>query len=700
MLLAVDALSLSGEGKGGMSTSKEESAPASGGTGRRRLPDAEYLALGLGDADRGGEIFVAPQLQAPAVGTRRQTPFGVLAPSLLEAFALDSALLDAAIPLLAPRCRRCGTLAQAPGDIHSFDLPPDGFLAAVLADERAEISLRERCELLGAERVLVAGKILRLEDAHCEDGEPVVCLVSASHPDELRAGVSLWMGRGSVHVRVLHLAGRADTATELGRFRPAWECLQCGESYPVATKLALSTLEACTRCKGGGWLEVEGGRLNACPDCDGFGSCSPLREYEWHGTQLRGMPAISFGQLAGRLDRGSWLARACRTVCEHGFSAYPVGAPVRALAAGERLRAALAVVALSQVTGASFVADGAAIFSDTEEAASVALCLPEPFLPPPRRPGGSSHSIIVRDIERGPISIAELSIPLGSLAAVQGDSGTGKRLLLHEIAGAFSKRKKLAHRCAFPGISACHVADLSLPPPELIGNLIGLLGPISGDLARSRLARERGLSAEQLSPATTVHRCPSCLDDACGDPCLECGGSGVSASVATLAFGSMSYGEILRAPLREIAPLLWSSDAVAGVINGLPEELSARISLTTRTADLSAPQRRALAVLAAVSRVLALRKGARPAPLNSQLLLLCSPMSLGRAHQEAAWGAICEANDRGATVICTNVPQALETSFASVVRLRPSGEAGPERMSHVMYDVRYSRAARAHTTAA
>ncbi len=662
------------------------------------VDDRRYLALAQAPSGEGGApILVQPREQALAIGRLEPTPFGMLAPSIAAQLGIVGQLFDGIVSELAPRCGACGTLAQPPAAVDALSLPKEGFLAAVLVDDRHDVALRERCELLGSERALVQSRIVRVEECEADDGEPVLALVSAESPEELRAAVRLWLGRGSAAVRVVHLAERHAPATQLALLRASWACAGCGKLFEPATKSAVLAAEECARCKGQGWLEVEGKRLTSCEECGGFGRSTAFSGYEWRGVELRCLSALPLAALRPGLSGGSAAAEALDVAISRGFGSYPLGAPTGTMSAGERARLSLACLELSRIEGLSLVADAASLFSGQAESGSHGVALIAPQTAAPQQRGSHappSAALSVRDIAAGPLEMAQLSVPCGAASLIQGESGSGKSLLLREVAAVFSKRKKLASRCSFPGLKSCTLIDPFRPAEELVGDLIEVMSLIAQELSGTRAARERGLTARDISLSTSPRRCAACADSDSADGCQACGGAELGSAVGGIVFNKMRWSEILHAPLSAVAQLLWRDSAIASAIESLPGDLSSRCTLATRSSTLTAAERRALVICAGLGRVLSARKGSGPAPLGHELVLIDTPFCLAKEHQELVWRMLGELNDRGATALCAGVPEALERHFASVVRLRPSSEAAPARMRSRMYDVRHSRAAR------
>lgn len=661
------------------------------------VDDRRYL--GLESELRAGSdtLLLKPNAEEVRLGRLQLTPFGMLAPSLAQHLGILAPLADEIVPQLVPRCPECGQLAQPPGDLRSISLPSEGFLAVALVDDRQDVPLRERCELLGTERAVVGDSVVRVDEAPESDGEPVLALVSASHQDEFRSTISLWLRRGSATLRLLHLTERGAPARELARLHSVWSCVSCSTSFRPASKGELAPAPECVRCKGEGWLEVDRGRLTSCEACDGFGLSSDFARYEWHGIKLSHLAGLAFNFVRARLSPDSSVAAALDCALRHGFGEYPLGAPLGTCSAGERARLSSLCIELSRIEGYSIGSDGAALFpSGTEPGAlGMQLFVPRVVEIHPRPWRAASERFAVRFVERGPLHEAEISFPIGGLSVIQGESGSGKSLLLEEIAFLFSRRRKLAQRCSFPGLSRCTIVDPLAPLPSLVGDLVGITPIMAEELAGTRVARERGVEARDISLATSRFRCSSCAEKTEEQGCAECGGTEIDFVAGDIPFGKMRWSEVLHAPLAVAAGLLWKSDQVGAIAAALPKAFAERLTLASRTAGLSGPEQRTLQVLGALAAVASAKRGTRLAPLDGELLLLNAPFSLSCECQGAVWKLICELNDRGATILCAGVPQALESGFGSVLRLRPCGEVAAERVGHRMYDVRHSRAVRA-----
>lgn len=661
------------------------------------VDDRRYLGLESELRTGGNTLLLKPNAEEARLGRFRLTQFGMLSPSLAEHLGILAPLADEIIPQIAPRCPGCGQLAHPPGELRSISLPSEGFLAVALVDDRQDLPLRERCELLGTERALVGDSVVRVDDAPQSDGEPVLALVSASHQDEFRSTVALWLRRGSATLRVLHLAERGAPVQELAQLHAAWSCVPCGTSFRPASKSELAAAPECARCKGEGWLEVDRGRLTACEACDGFGRTSDLARYEWHGTRLSQLAGLSLDTVQAKLAPDSPVADPLDCARRHGFGGYPLGTALGTLSIGERARLSSLCLELSGIQGYSVGTDGAAVFPSGAEPGALGpqLFVPRTVESKDRGRGPSSERFSVRFIERGPLHETEISFPVGALSAVQGESGSGKSLLLEEISFLFARRRKLAQRCSFPGLSRCTLIDPLAPLPSLVGDLVGMTPIMSEELAGTRAARERGVEARDISLATSRFRCASCAEKIEEPGCAECGGTEIDFVAGDIPFGKMRWSEVLHVPLMVAAGLLWRSDQVGAIAAALPEALAQRLTLASRTAALSGPEQRALCVVSALAALASAKRGTRPAPLNGELLLLNAPLSLSSEHQAAVWRLLGELNDRGATILCAGVPQPLESGFSSVLRLRPSGVVAAERIGHRMYDVRHSRAVRA-----
>jgi hypothetical protein len=145
-------------------------------------------------------------------------------------------------------------------------------------------------------------------------------------------------------------------------------------------------------------------------------------------------------------------------------------------------------------------------------------------------------------------------------------------------------------------------------------------------------------------------------------------------------------------PLSELGKILWRSDVVQAVLSALPDDTAQALSLASRSESLSAEELRATYLRAQLAGVLA--GLSRPKAVNSGatgMVLVHAPCCIGAGHQRAVWDALCSLNDRGATIVCADVPKALEYCFGSVVRLRVPREGDLSRIARPLYDVRLTR---------
>jgi hypothetical protein len=121
-----------------------------------------------------GYIVVAPA--SPAEIRRMQrTEVGSRPRSVLDVLGLTDSVLEYIFEKLNPRCFRCDCDAVPPKTLSAYQLPETGVIALSVIDTESEVSLRERAELLGSERVYVNGHLVAVGDLTTEDGEPVLC---------------------------------------------------------------------------------------------------------------------------------------------------------------------------------------------------------------------------------------------------------------------------------------------------------------------------------------------------------------------------------------------------------------------------------------------------------------------------------------------------------------------------------------------
>lgn len=651
-----------------------------------------YLALD--DTARADEtVVLLPTPKAQKRGILRRTPFGVLAPSLMELFGIEAALLNEIVENLVPRCSNCHKVASRSPRIETLVLPTEGFLLAVFPRHYSDIPLRERCELLGAERVYARDSVLRVEDIlDGDEGEPIVVLMSASHREQFQQEVSRWFERGAELLQILHLLERDGRPMPVTTIARGWRCVECEALFPEACKLDFVGSDPCGHCKGQGWLEQRDGLLHACEACRGFGSVVPQSRYEWHGIEFRHVAGLSCDRTRALLTRSIPILA---TLCDNGFGQYPLGSSIGELTPDERLLTNLTSARISIAGELSFALDGAALGCNLplDGVLKVTAYYPETVATASSLISKPRGRVVVREIESGPLRIPEMVFPLGGATALRANATFAGALLLAEISSIFQKRRKFAARCSFDDLKECHFLDPMAALPAFIGDLLGIGSSIAQDLARTRVARERGLESKDFEIEGSRLRCTACLAQNSGSMCEECGDARLDILAGSVTFGGSTYSDILCAPLDSVAEILWQDDVVSEVIRALPRELTRGLTLATKTSSLTNPERRALYLIAGLVRFAsATHARNREMPCARKLILVNSPCSIATAHQGVVWQGLKTLIDRGATVVCTGVPETLENCFGSVLGLRTQPDvAAADLREYSRYDLRYNR---------
>ena len=301
---------------------------------------------------------------------------------------------------------------------------------------------------------------------------------------------------------------------------------------------------------------------------------------------------------------------------------------------------------------------------------------------------GSERVLSVIDVSKGPLNIPKLELPLETATHIAGPRGSGKSLLLSEIARRFAKRRKQAHLGSFGSLKRCVLLNGTLARQERVVSLVGLEHEVAQAASGTRHAKERGLAEEDFIFSTSRHRCPECLDIRGGeaDACVECGGSGWANSVGDVEVGGMTLHRLMTCPLTEAAQTLWSSDRCAEFVRRLSPELGSSLCLGQWTGGISPADRRFLKVYGDLIEITA-----QPKKIGETLVLIDNPFGMRAEYQRQVIDCMRELLEKGATIICAGVPVALEKLFSSVVRLELAPVGARAGESHRFFDARMSR---------
>jgi len=626
----------------------------------------------------------------------------------MEQLNLYEPILDFVCEHLAPRCGACGVVAERPRSVGARELPSDGFIAACVIDDGSSMPLQDRCELLGSERAVVSGRLVRVSDLSDEDGEPVVVLLAAQEGVRFADEVARWFLRGGGDLRVLHFTDRTHVGTLVGQCSHQWRCPGCAAVFSAPSRQTLIESALCSGCRGAGWFAVEGGRYSACRDCGGFGSLDPTRRFDCGGVELQAVATLTFREVLLRVDAVSStrgvvkdLAAQLRVVCENGLSTYPVGTSIDLLSEGERALVSIVAGKISKFTGVSYALDGAvfggAAYDEIPEGLQSEIRVAVPESQSGGAPGSKIEStewIVLRDVQVGPLEVGEVSFPVGAFSLVQGPVGVGKSLLIQTLSERFAKRRKHAHHAAFGGIKRCHALCGAVPRDGVVLELLGLSAEFADEIARTKEAKRSGLLAEDLGLRTSPYRCGECGGFGVmpqGVACEVCDGALFDWRVADLEVGGIAVGRLLQMSLRELSGVFWASDRLSYLISRIPGQYASELRLGMSTAALAPEVRRFLRVwghlVGVASRAATSKRGA----LAGDLVLVDGPGPLVASHLLEVSGVLRELTDAGATVIGAGLAESLESQCSSVIRLTLAAGAGRERAAQDKLDIRYAR---------
>ncbi len=682
------------------------------------LPDEKYI--GLGEAlsctgahvrtSSGGEVIVFPTpCASPETLTLAWSLFGRLPKSIMLALGLERVLAPLVVRNLAPRCSICHTIAQKSAALSSFEVPEEGFVALVIRDGIEDVSLGERCELLGVERAYVAGKVVRIDDISDRDGEPVLRLLPSSRLSEQQETIEEWFARGGGNLVVVYLAAREESGRELGILSGGWQCPRCDQSVATPILADLYDPIPCSRCKGEGWLQVERGRLMACAECDGFGSTAAIAQAQFGPVMFRNAAALTVEDLLGKdFERSPEESRVLRELLSAGLGRYPIGAPLALLSSAERTQLATASARLSKVTGLMCAIDAPALglmAGATEREKWLHLSDPSIVLVEPEYhassrqllEGAGRACMELRDVIFGAVSAERLSFPIGAASLVQSATGSAVLHLFDEIEHRFSQRRKYSHQCNFGTIKRLERVDCHDTRFSSVLAMLGLQRALAEGLARSQMARQSGFSVDDLDLSKGRYRCRECSEgdiNLAREDCPSCQGTLYDWRVSSLPIGTSSLGQVMRNNLEQAQKALWAYDIIDTVLSKIPTELKERLSLATNPATIAPAERRFLVGCGALARVLShkVRGSKKSAPEQaSTLVLIEGAFATTGRYQETLLDLIEEALGLGATVLCSQAPRALECCFCSVVRLGDREVRPADRVEARFLDRRLSR---------
>lgn len=654
--------------------------------------------------------------RARALGLTRWE-LGVTPTGLVHALGLSDRVVDFVLSELVPRCPACDVLMDRPRASRDLSLPGEGYLIATPVEAPESVSLVARCEMLGSERALVGGKIVRADALSDEEGAPIIILVSARDGARLTEGVESWFSRGGGPLAIYHAATRDADVIALDVVSRQWVCGSCSKSASSPTRGLLMNLSACGTCDGEGWLADRDGRFTACRDCDGFGSIDGVGRYACGGGELRAISELTFRELRGVVERSQTdghdaLLAALAMVERFGFGRYPLASPVGTLSEGERVLVTALIGQLSRVSGAMYVVDGAYLHGDSlaelsgdaHSALRVVVPRAEARSAVSKASNATTESIRLLGLDSAGLAIPEVEFPVGALSIVCGGPGSGKSLLLSEIARRFAKRKKLARLGSFGAIKRCHLLGPMSASTSVLLELVSLDGEFAEEIARTREARHEGVIAGDLSRSSARYRCAVCGGSGRVEipssgrgsqtrECDECGGVLYDWRVADMPLLGRTVAEVLKAPLTEVSELLWRDSSVSFALSTVCRGVGRSLTLATPCAELGVEERGFIALAARLARLVAPRKERRTGRggLTGELVLVDGPRTLTSCHFTIIMDLLGDLVGGGATVICADLPVGLESHSAHVLRLRAADEGALFGERRAFADSRYAR---------
>jgi hypothetical protein len=681
------------------------------------LSDNEYEALSSEVRNRRSVVVsdsrlvagVNPLTPAAAKGFRfeRSVLGSIPVDSLLSALGLEHVAAHLIVAHLLPWCSRCKKSISSLPRTTVVSLPAEGIVALVISrSAEMDISLKEWCELLGAERASVGKRIISASDLTDEaEGEPILRVFSSGERDRIMLEIERWFQSGGGEVSLYHAESRLAELVHLQTVSKTIKCDACGAELHSPALPEIAALHDCARCKGQGWLEVDDLRFEACRDCDGYGANDDMTLARSGDFALRHAAAITGAELAA-LARSSRVSlpepemRLLTAVDESPFADYPIGASVGGFSKAERVLLTQLSADLSGLSTLVLLADRATVVEERPYRANRAalLCIePEWITKMPAQRAQSAEEIRLRDCIRGPLQLKEATFRIGAATAVCGESGAGKSLLLSQLVTRFKKRRKLEQQATFGRISNCIAVDGSGDlTVESVAELLGIDGAIADEFSRVQSAKIAGVTRNDFILSKTARRCTACSGGGYVDSnavCSECEGVGLSQSVCTVSMGTHDFKELMKMPLSSARDALWMNDLVAEVLGALSSDDVQRLTLCTRATAIPPSQVSFLRLFGALKKAFCegRTKRTQEVDLRSYLFVLDSVWGLTRLHQQIVFGLVDDAVAAGATIVAAGVPKALEKSFESVVCLRAERRSADERARQRFFDGRFSR---------
>ena len=287
-----------------------------------------------------------------------------------------------------------------------------------------------------------------------------------------------------------------------------------------------------------------------------------------------------------------------------------------------------------------------------------------------------------------PLTLMEVSLPLGRITCVTGISGAGKTSLLRDVivpafAPARGKGTSRAGRAARAGPSPIRrvlsIGDDGGKEEEgIVLEKLGLFGRVAGLFARTPVAQQRGYAADWFQLARPGGRCPSCegrgrvrhdmdfLEDI-DMPCTTCEGRRFRPEVLEITWRGQSMADVMAMSVGDAALYFDRSDALAGPLTTACSFGLRGCRLGQAAADLDGPAALRVQLCAIQARA-----------SEKDLILLDAPAAGAHATDvRLLVELLTHLAHKGATIVAADVHTEIVESAARVIEMGPGrGPAG------------------------
>ena len=654
-------------------------------------------------------ISIRPFDNPKNVSKRRFIGAGPL--PLWEIFGLKELLARVCLEHLIVTCSKCGQEMTPPLTYDWSGLPKLGYVALSVVRTSEEPTLREQSELLGAERVVVAGTLLKVSELESEnvkhrtDGEPVLTVTKAHEVTRCKDEVASWFAKGGGALHVWHYTDRRAPGTLLGIVNNAWSCDPCQQQTSTLERSDLDRGENCKTCKGSGSLGGTDGD-SLCPACGGFGVVSDMAGYHVFGVPLRHLTAHTFKELLG-LAQGVYPEMLCdrlERIIHAGFGDLVIGMPVAWLSPGERTLVSILCAQLSGLSDSVFAIDGAETQISQAEldtrfngnGCRVAnACDSSADVPELRQAG----YITINDLRKFGFITDDLQIARGCVTALNGQSGVGKSRLLKAILERFRGRNRGSAQTSLARTAQCYLLEYAENArATTLLEVLGLSQLFAHEIAKKREAQALGLVTEDLMLPSSRYRCEACFgaESLCqvDAGCVLCQSTRFHDVVAKIDLGAISVGEVMTVSLKELGKVRWKSEELAGIFEVISQTCLQTMKLGGLVRSISVPECRFVHMIGRVAALVARHRqdgDGVSRNIKPHLLLIDGPYTLLRHQVDTLRPLLQELCSFGDTIVYAGMPKGLEFSGGAVIELRSCVRPLDERIRAQVLTERYGR---------